>query len=625
MKKGIFLTLSFVLLLLLSACRMENKKEEIVPTKMVHKADLSLVDIAKEFDFTKENLPIYSNEEDPQISYVNIVEFIELLEGGLVNLMVESTLDQLKVSYTFDVSEEYQDQVGGETYTYTLTFDPAEETVTYNDIDMIQSINSSTSEYESTRFLFKKVLYEEGNQEVTFPLKDYGMEIVYEKGNYYIPLYLTNLFLTGQYLHVYEMKDKIYIFDDSTELTKLIEKFEEDENLDAKNFGPETKQFLSLYFNYFYGLKSHKTVEDYGSLIESYSIEDSSSFALMNKRIDQFIIKLDDLHTSIISGGFMNDNYVRSRKMEDKTERYADAYVDNYCYDDRGGEIVTDVIDDTFVLKIKGFSLDTGKDLDFMMDYAKNFDNILIDLSCNGGGNIIGVIELLSYMTDEDIQLSYVNPLTGSKTTEVYEVTGPKFPKKNFYILTSRASYSAANLFASYVKDHNLGMLMGEPTSGGASAIQYMVLPNGAIITSSSLMTFVNTKGEIIEDGIIPPMQTKAPFNLDGVVSSFDKHLNFLASTNVKKQSTNDGIDYRIIVNPVTDKLQVLSYHIEVSDLRGNLLYLDDFTSNATSFQFDREDDHDHYEIKLFLTYEIHAVSQRQEIFTEIVLEPPLY
>ena len=90
---------------------------------------------------------------------------------------------------------------------------------------------------------------------------------------------------------------------------------------------------------------------------------------------------------------------------------------------------------------------------------------------------------------------------------------------KNIYVFSTAATFSAANLFTSIVKDLDLAVILGEKSSGGASAITYTVLPDGAIIINSSNMTFVNHDNNIIEGGIEVDIPYQYPVNWSNILN----------------------------------------------------------------------------------------------------------
>ncbi|QVK18314.1 peptidase S41 [Mycoplasmatota bacterium] len=468
-------------------------------TKLINKSKkLYTKDIASEYVINAKTLDTYKYKNDQAVSYVNISEFIKFMDGGIIDLNITKS-DVMTISYTFDVPSEYQ-QIYGETYSYEMTIDAENEVISYNDFDMVSSINAPMLTQYKTELVVSDIDLIEDDPSVEIDLKLYNLDIVLFEDGYYIPLYLANLFFTGSYINVYEMSNNIYVIDDFSDFNMLFNAFRNDRTKKVSDISSHTKNYLALYFDYFYGLKDYKNIETYRTVLDDYDFE-KNTFKSLHKELESFIKSQNDLHTALISTGYLDKFFRPSSTQSNKLSNYVTAYTNNQCIL-RKSELDYKNYGDTFVIELNQFTLDTKDLLKPAMEEAKKYDDIVIDVSCNPGGNLIGVVELLSYMTDEKIPVSYINPATGGKFIEYYETTNNVFLDKNFYVYTSPATFSAANLFTSIVKDQELAIIFGEKTSGGASAITYTVLPDGALIVNSSNLTLINKNDEVIEDGI---------------------------------------------------------------------------------------------------------------------------
>src|SRR5690606_12540617 len=89
----------------------------------------------------------------------------------------------------------------------------------------------------------------------------------------------------------------------------------------------------------------------------------------------------------------------------------------------------------------------------------------------------------------------------------------PRALSNRFFVMTTRVTYSAANLFVSIVKDMDLAIVVGRTTMGGAAAVTYGVLPNNLIMTYSSSMVFIDKNDQIIETRIQPHYLLDSFFN----------------------------------------------------------------------------------------------------------------
>ncbi|CCV63792.1 hypothetical protein BN85402150 [Alteracholeplasma palmae J233] len=116
-------------------------------------------------------------------------------------------------------------------------------------------------------------------------------------------------------------------------------------------------------------------------------------------------------------------------------------------------------------------------------------------------------------MTDKDIELSYQNPLEKSSITYTYRVTTEnRKADASWYILTSKVTFSAANLMASIAKNQSIATLIGTQSGGGASSIIPVISPTGTAFHMSSLNVLsykdkqTNTYHDI-ENGIKPDIE----------------------------------------------------------------------------------------------------------------------
>ena len=137
--------------------------------------------------------------------------------------------------------------------------------------------------------------------------------------------------------------------------------------------------------------------------------------------------------------------------------------------------------------------------------------NILFDLSANSGGSN----DMLSYMIDlmfgDNVFRGY-NVLTGQDEYAVLHSDknlDGVFDEKddevkydfNYAVLTTRSSFSCGNLMPVLMQDHG-AVLLGEPSGGGACAIQISTLTNGGeYMMSSWLWALRDAKGESVEGG----------------------------------------------------------------------------------------------------------------------------
>ena len=110
-----------------------------------------------------------------------------------------------------------------------------------------------------------------------------------------------------------------------------------------------------------------------------------------------------------------------------------------------------------------------------------DIENVLFDLTCNGGGSPDVMMAILAVSTGQT-QLYGIQKLTGQKMTFTFEADSNfdgVYDEKdkevrydyNYGVLTTRYAFSCGNLFPIIAQEGG-AVLIGEPTSGGSCCIQ---------------------------------------------------------------------------------------------------------------------------------------------------------
>ena len=164
-------------------------------------------------------------------------------------------------------------------------------------------------------------------------------------------------------------------------------------------------------------------------------------------------------------------------------------------------------IDDgkTAIIYLTEFTIDTPDHFKSVLDsLAPTVENVVVDLSYNTGGNVGAVLRIFGYMTEEPIQYHSMNPADGSKSTYYIESDYTAYDY-DWYIMTSSVTFSAANLMTSIAKEQGFATIIGKNSSGGASSIGAIYLPDGSsliISTNNVLSTIIDDQYVSVEDGI---------------------------------------------------------------------------------------------------------------------------
>jgi hypothetical protein len=109
------------------------------------------------------------------------------------------------------------------------------------------------------------------------------------------------------------------------------------------------------------------------------------------------------------------------------------------------------------------------------MRVVSGTDALIIDLRKNGGGSGDTMTTFASYFYDDVTQMSSIVEHIGGQTHERQHwtasyVEGPRYLGRPVFILTSRRTHSAAEVFAYDLKNSHHATVVGERTSGDATS-----------------------------------------------------------------------------------------------------------------------------------------------------------
>jgi hypothetical protein len=108
------------------------------------------------------------------------------------------------------------------------------------------------------------------------------------------------------------------------------------------------------------------------------------------------------------------------------------------------------------------------------MTFLGNTRALIVDLRHNGGGGPDSVALMCSYFFQEPVRLNDVYTRPSNETRQYWtlaSVPGTRFVNKDVYILTSHASFSAAEDFTYAMKNLKRATVVGEVTGGGAHPV----------------------------------------------------------------------------------------------------------------------------------------------------------
>lgn len=587
-------------------------------SKYIEIFDTFLVaDYSTQFDFSSQSLDTYQDKRYPGIHYVNLAEYLNVMKPVLNDFELDIS-KQATITVPF-----YLDGIESSYADFQLTINPIINTLYYNDFNFQFAISGFGSRNYDTDIVMTDYTIED-SKPLYINLNAYSLDILYSEGSIYIPFDLANLILTGYSINLYREDMHIYVVDDFNNIkTSLLNPWitMPDDEFAYMNY---TRNFTSLLFDYFYGLKSHHEVDTYKKTFNELEYRNSSSVVSQTEKFQEFIYDIDDLHTSIIYYGYNGDEVSKDIKADynSNISEYRRQYLNNCMHAQTIDGLKWRVYDDYYVLEIVEFNIETK---DKLKNSFKNLDpdkDIYIDLTCNGGGAVISVVELLLYMTNEPIVLSYKNATTGTIYHETYQSSAPKALLNNFILMTSRLTYSAANLLTSIVKDMNLAVIVGTPAMGGAAVVTYGVLPNNLIMSYSTTKVFLDKNNQIIEDGIEPDYLLKSVLPYFEYASKMKSFYIDHSTYKIDDYSTLDKLHLSLEITDFHPEMVINRYTIYYKDSK-TMAVIDTFETNDLNFMVNKNIIHNQnlIEVEVIAHYILYGQTFKEIIYTHIIDE----
>ena len=292
--------------------------------------------------------------------------------------------------------------------------------------------------------------------------------------------------------------------------------------------------YLFLYFlDNFYGLKNEKGIESaksYTKKIGTYNAIFSKNADTRAQGIADTLSKLDDNHTALVSSSYawgnsefnrwkyatgvynravLKEQLISTRKQIEDQKNLAhndgilysrDGKTALYMFDEFAYGVKEQVFNTDGSLKNDAYQYDTYLNLVRTFNIIKEkggVENVVLDISTNGGGVVGVMMKLLSLISKSDTNtihyLEAASRQLASATTKIDinndnlynedDCFGDDF---NIAILTSDCSFSAANAFACSAQYQHIATIIGQKSGGGECAVAIHYLPNGEYLYHSS-------------------------------------------------------------------------------------------------------------------------------------------
>lgn len=384
-----------------------------------------------------------------------------------------------------------------------------------------------------------------GGEDVTFNLADYCMDIYRHNDDFYIPYNVVNTLtlnyalwssvnFNGSGFYYLDLLSGAFSLDyaaygnNSYVLDYYRGPYRKYGGRDDKTFVEHNFNSFMFQLDTFYGFRDEKMVpfadylsENYPEIIEQLKSSDEQDYCRGVERIMEEVIGDGHTNAGNASSAFSTGTYNKGRYTSARSQKLGQDYYT--CASNRilslgknpTGLRFTDS-GKTAILTFDGFyhagvTLTTSNIAKYVNDdgFALFYDafnkikkkstieNVIFDITCNGGGDTNALIPMLGFLNDS-VDLTMYSPLTkltaklsykvDTNLDGVYDSSDNYKGKYNFYVLTSNYSFSCANLFPQICQEMGSAKIIGQQSGGGACVVYYTATPDGKPYRISSNM-----------------------------------------------------------------------------------------------------------------------------------------
>ena len=395
--------------------------------------------------------------------------------------------------------------------------------------------------------------------------KKYQIDIIGDEGKVWLPLktafdlFLFPGFYDGENINIYDHTSATNLITDFDEYKKILSNFFIDDKRTTSNIQSSYNE-LCLMFDYYYGYPEQsilsESIKEHGF---DYTLEhfdnDTKQIKkwLLSDNIDDYYLGVTALDAYLFDGGHtslsiilpMYIGFFKTLDLEEKieninqydkiskissmeqsdkmniTKKRGEVLIDNYIEKGDTALYAFDSFDydhqawNDYYLKKGEYPDDTLGGILKALDKASQNPNIkyfVFDISENGGG-LGGLAPVIMDFLGYENHLQYKNTLNNLIEKNIIDTDinfdgiyneADKVSKYNFNygVLTSKLTFSTANIFASMAKENNF-MILGEQSGGGACSLSVLFTPESLLYSISSNKHIVNNSGNSIDKGIV--------------------------------------------------------------------------------------------------------------------------
>ncbi len=472
----------------------------------------------------------------------------------------------------FDVFESF---VGGETDTDSSLdapyLQPSETTIEGElnsltldfgayDIDILEADGRTYMPLSSISLLFSQTYNaaEYANENIYFV---HSSEIMtegcyFDRTNLYQDDHRSREMIDLTYHELCFAMDKLYGRPAKAEVATSVEEKGFDKTLDE--FSDETRRAKELMMSesktdFIYGISYLASVFDDGGHtdFERPLIDVDNNFidTTVGNALAARINDMSDPDTPAVLEPIMESIYNQQDRFKLHEQRKAiyESYETVNVWDDMSQSQLL-VSGDTAVFVFDNFWNEAVDHFKWSLDYAKEkgIKRFVIDLSCNSGGSTAVVMYMTGMMCNKErnsnnVSMRTIQTITGNIFEENYRLDRNLDGEINdldqdvyydfeYAILTSRFSFSSANLLPSLARDNGIAVI-GETSGGGACALNIIFTPEIMPYTLSGYIKFINKDNKDVDSGISPDydLTNQIPDEYGGVTMDYSGMYNIAA------------------------------------------------------------------------------------------------
>ena len=481
----------------------------------------------------------------PYVPYLSLRQYASLYEShygeGFVNKITNSVF-----STTWGI---YKDD---EPY-FICVFDYLGEEISV--AGSIASAFSETDDTRDTKALSYGLKTESDNvvlsdkNYATYQYGGYDFTVFKSGGDHYFPLGFyditfsdnSGIYFTYNYKYIYSTRDvDLYSSyshpdEDGVEYTFDSQMLSKKQNDFIPSYLKNYNANLFLYLmDNFYGLKGNKGIKSAASYYKSKGLYNDLFAEDPEKRTWAYsdaLSVLDDNHTVLVGvnstwgnpkyktarrygDGCRSRNATRSELQDQRGSDYtqmrditfhdvvisSDKKTALFSFDSFTFGTTSQVFNEDGTVKGSAIDYDTYFKMIDVLQYIKKtgtVENVVLDISLNGGGTIGIMMKLLALISknnsshlamyeDSTTQLSVITSQVDINGDGVYDTEDCFGDDLNFYILTSDCSFSCGNAFPYIAQAEGYAKIIGQKSGGGECAVAIHYLPNSEYVYHSS-------------------------------------------------------------------------------------------------------------------------------------------